>query len=718
MPELNKDIADSLKRFNDRMKTKNFGQDRGAIVKEVSQEVASMFAPVLEAMAKNSKITKEDIKEALKEIQIMAPEVVMPEFPEFNIPAPVVHVKPPEVNVNIPEQQRFQLPEIIRVLGEMTMPSVDRKNPLPVLMMDIDGKPFQFSQGATGGRGDFFTIKDILNSSGGSLFDNDGAMRVSGSFSVTASNSSTQAIDSSGNPYSQANPMPVTVVSGSAATTGSALVDSSGVQYSGSNPLPVGNNVVDTFPATQNITTVDVGSTTTPSANGQNIITGSPTANSAASFALSGIETVRIQVTGTWTGTLAVEQSIDGGTTWVGLGLHQGGYTVGSFTANFVGGGNVGGATNLRVRATAAITGTAVVKVTQSFNPQSVYLANAAPAGNVISLLNSSTATLGSGATYTGTGEDVSNFSEMRITVFSNVASATDGLSVQQSTDNTNWDVTDTYTIPAGTAKTYVVPRQARYFRIVYTNGGTIQTSFRLQAILNRTATSSSSQRASDAYTNETDLEQVWAFLSAFNGTTWDRIRMGAGTGDGAMRTVAASDVASSVNVVNTNSLDIKQVSGSIDSVFVSGAADSFFAYEVMTTNKTAKADGSDIRAKTDKIGRQVFRPHQVRDLMATAYVSIANGTETTLRAAVAGAYLDLVYILGTNNSDAAVQVDFRAVTGGNIVTSLVIPPYGTVGLASPSPIPQADTGNNWTADLPDITGTTVTLSALFAQEV
>jgi hypothetical protein len=62
---------------------------------------------------------------------------------------------------------------------------------------------------------------------------------VAGSFSVSSSNSSTQTIDSSGDPYSQANPFPVVVVGGGSATTGSAIIDSSGVQYSGSNPLPV-----------------------------------------------------------------------------------------------------------------------------------------------------------------------------------------------------------------------------------------------------------------------------------------------------------------------------------------------------------------------------------------------------------------------------------------------------------------------------------------------
>lgn len=144
---------------------------------------------------------------------------------------------------------------------------------------------------------------------------------------------------------------------------------------------------------------------------------------------------------------------------------------------------------------------------------------------SAVSTNNSSSTLLTANSVFTGVSDDCLNYSEIRITIFSNVASATDGLSIQQSSDNNNWDITDTYTIAASSGKTFVVPRQARYMRVVYTNGGTNQTTFRLQAILNRTGTAPSSQRASDAYTNETDLQEVWAFNSLFNGTTWDRLR-------------------------------------------------------------------------------------------------------------------------------------------------------------------------------------------------
>ena len=84
----------------------------------------------------------------------------------------------------------------------------------------------------------------------------------------------------------------------------------------------------------------------------------------------------------------------------------------------------------------------------------------------------------------------------------------------------------------------------------------------------------------------------------------------------------------------------------------------------------------------------------------------------------MAGSYLDLIYVMGANNSDAAVTVDIRAVTAGNVMMTLQIPANGTAGIACPVPLPQDETGNNWTADMADITGTSVYLTALFSREI
>lgn len=134
----------------------------------------------------------------------------------------------------------------------------------------------------------------------------------------------------------------------------------------------------DTAPATQNITVQDTTSVTTAMANAQSYITGSATAGSTASFSVVSAESVEVQVTGTWTGTLQSEISMDGGTTWLTRGVKQAGvsYIASSFTGNFSGGLNATGMTNYRVRATTAWTGTATVRIVTSDNAASITVSN------------------------------------------------------------------------------------------------------------------------------------------------------------------------------------------------------------------------------------------------------------------------------------------------------------------------------------------------------
>lgn len=141
------------------------------------------------------------------------------------------------------------------------------------------------------------------------------------------------------------------------------------------------------------------------------------------------------------------------------------------------------------------------------------------------STANSSTATLTSGSTFTGTSDDVSQYAEVRITVKSDVASATDGLSIQSSPDGTNWDILDVYTIPAATGKAFGIGVSEKFFRIVYTNGGTNQTSFRLQTIFHKVRTKPSSNRPQDARTNDNDMEENLAYGMEYDpiANTWNR---------------------------------------------------------------------------------------------------------------------------------------------------------------------------------------------------
>jgi len=134
----------------------------------------------------------------------------------------------------------------------------------------------------------------------------------------------------------------------------------------------------DVAPATQNVTTQDLATVTTVGANGQAIYTGTPTAGSAASFVVSTKTTISVQATGSWSGTLQLESSMDGGVTWSMNGGHQKGvaYNSSSFTANFECTTSVAGCTNFRVRALTAIPGTATITILESVDPVAIYLLN------------------------------------------------------------------------------------------------------------------------------------------------------------------------------------------------------------------------------------------------------------------------------------------------------------------------------------------------------
>ena len=123
----------------------------------------------------------------------------------------------------------------------------------------------------------------------------------------------------------------------------------------------------------------------------------------------------------------------------------------------------------------------------------------------IVSTDNSSANTLDPDEIFVGTAEDVADYGTIVVSAYSDVASAIDGLCIQFSTDGTNWDHSDDYTLPAATSKTYSVQRIAKYFRVVYTNGGIIQGEFRLQTTFNQFYVKPSSHRLSNDIIGDDD---------------------------------------------------------------------------------------------------------------------------------------------------------------------------------------------------------------------
>lgn len=204
----------------------------------------------------------------------------------------------------------------------------------------------------------------------------------------------------------------------------------------------------------------------------------------------------------------------------------------------------------------------------------------------------------------------------------------------------------------------------------------------------------------------------------------------------GTVNSLAATLIDSSgIGYSGSNPLPITgnvNVNGSLNSVIVVGTtlhhspddgdAPQKMGGIAMTANPTAVDAGDRVAFRADDLGRQLVRNVQVRDLIATAYVSKLTGstfgTETTLFASGSGLFADLVMITASNDSTAAITMDLRASTGGTVCHSIVIPAGGMNGWTPTVPYPAPFVDHTWTIDLPDVTGTNVYVSALFSKEV
>lgn len=802
-PHLDKLIQD--------VKTKQFreGEAKG-LTQTIGEEIKKQLAPMFEGLAKD--LTKE-VSTALKALKIDIPKS---DAPQVNVNVPDVHVPPfniptPQVTVNVPKQDPPHVtvsPTDVQFPDSMAIHGFDNKNPLPVKMVDDKGKLLQFpiSMGGGGGKTDFFTILGIQNT-------------------ISAVNS-----DPNGVAYSTANPLPVT---GSFSSTpfatyyASDAVGSVNIIQVGGNTVVVGagyqDNALRVVHATDAVVSVNIVSGSSSGATGQG------DAASATRIVVAGNSDMSVVVnSGTITAVTSITNSVQ--TALIdSSGVQYSGSNPLPVTFSAASSQNVNIFDAQQSIITSHIDPTGDYRGLDTTNLRTI---------NFESILNSSTTNLGIGGVFTALAEDIKDYSVVQVNVFADQSSATDGLSVQQSSNGTNWDITDTYTIPASTGKTFSFQAAARYFRIVYTNGGTGQGAFRLQTIHHQTVSKNSSQRPSDGLSNENDFEQVSAYLSALNGSgSWDRLHTGGFDSLGALRTSQATDSVSSVvvnsgtitsltSITNTIATALVDSSGvqysgsnpivvdandalgqgdlatairtvqagdSVSSVVVNSGTvtavtsitnsvqvvnldrdgnpwspyvfnqgDVLTALRVVqagnvassvmsaatgvnettadvlrvitmsdtvssvqgklitrTTNPTAATDGATVFQTADKLGRAISRPIQIRELIATAYIALANGTETTLAAAVAGAFLDCIMITATNNSTAATQLDIRATTGGNIIHTMLLPAStGPIGWSPSVPWPQDNQGNNWTIDMPDQTGTTVYVSGLFSKEI
>lgn len=132
----------------------------------------------------------------------------------------------------------------------------------------------------------------------------------------------------------------------------------------------------------------------------------------------------------------------------------------------------------------------------------------------VISGDNSTKELLIADAIFTGNGIDTKNYGIIICSVFSDVASATDGLVIEFSTDMINWHWNDEYSIEAGRGKTFSVQPQARFLRVRYINGSVGQSVFDLETALKPVYIKPSSHRVADQISAQDDAELIKSVIT------------------------------------------------------------------------------------------------------------------------------------------------------------------------------------------------------------
>lgn len=151
------------------------------------------------------------------------------------------------------------------------------------------------------------------------------------------------------------------------------------------------------------------------------------------------------------------------------------------------------------------------------------------------------------------------------------------------------------------------------------------------------------------------------------------------------------------VNVTSGNAL-------TVDTGSATGAAVPASAFYKGLIAKTALpaagSDGNLTGAMGDKFGRQVVVAQGMRDLInpITQLTLTSTTTETSLIAAVASTFNDLLSLCVVNTSATPTQVDFRDSTGGTVRQTLYVPAGDMRGIVLQVPMPQAAVNTAWTA--------------------
>lgn len=139
---------------------------------------------------------------------------------------------------------------------------------------------------------------------------------------------------------------------------------------------------------------------------------------------------------------------------------------------------------------------------------------------SLVSVNNSSTAALGSSASFTGTADNIHTYALSVVNFHAEPSNADGTLFIEFSSNGTDWDRSISYSVSDPTAEPpHTVIPVAEFFRVRYVNGTTAQTALRLQTLHHGTKSKGLTSRADQTITDNTDVDNVRAIIVGKSGS-------------------------------------------------------------------------------------------------------------------------------------------------------------------------------------------------------
>lgn len=304
---------------------------------------------------------------------------------------------------------------------------------------------------------------------------------------------------------------------------------------------------------------------------------------------------------------------------------------------------------------------------------------------NAVDSNNSSTSTLAGDATYTGTGTDVLAYRNVVVSVFADQASATSGLAIQFSSDNSNWDFTESFTVSASTGETHMVPVRAQYFRVTYTNGSTPQGAFRLQTVLSKSDLTGVVTALDTTVGSGDQALLTRSVLSADNGTAFTNI---AATAGGNLK-VSLQEASDGLDIGAGNAgTETIRVSVASDDVNLSGILADTANMDTNLTTVAGAVSGSEMQV--DVVGALPAGTNAIGKLAANSGVDIGDVDVTSLpqpsnhyrnidanaEAAIKGSAGTLYWVHVMNLTASLAYLHLYDATTGNVTPGSTTPDF------------------------------------------